>query len=492
MVPQRTRQGAVATAFPDATRAAGSVLAAGGNAVDAAVAAAWALSVCEPAGSGLGGQTTMIVAWPGARALIIDGHSHAPAAASRETISVRQQRNGRRAATVPSTVATLAHAHRRFGSIPWAGTLEAAVAIADDGFRVTALQRRQIGWIASGLRAWAKPSPWLPDNAPPCAGALLRQPALAATLRRIAREGPEDFYTGEIGRAIADDMARHGGLITADDLASLSLPIERTPIALGWRRHRIVTAPAPGGGPTLLRALEAFDAQPAAADRNAWYEAIASAVFDAFAERESDAAVCGAGRPRTAGTEPPGETTHLVVMDGEGMVVSLTQSIQSVFGAKVMHPTLGFFYNNYLRTCPRADHPNALGARCRPRSNATPTVVFDDAGHPVLALGAAGSRRIISSILQVIARVLDEGASVDAAIRAARLHPLVDGDVWVEAPALTPALAARLERRFSRIRTKRALDYTMGAVQALRVSADGRVSAAADPRRDGCAAGVVL
>jgi gamma-glutamyltranspeptidase / glutathione hydrolase len=483
---------AAATAFPDATNAALAMLARGGNAVDAAIAAAFTLAVCEPASSGLGGQTTMLVRWPDGRAVVIDGHSHAPAAASVETITPRQQRSGRRATTVPSTVATLAHAHARFGSVSWAGTIEAAVEAAEGGFRVTPLLRRQIGWVASGLRSFARPCPFLPADAPPPIGHQLRQPALAATLRRIATHGATDFYSGGIAREIATDMVRHGGLVTADDLANLALPAECPPLEVIRNGVRVLMVPSPGGGPTLAEALTAFDRQPTPADEDGWYENVAAAVFEAFASREHRSRAAVAAVHGFPAMEPPADTTHLVVLDTSGTAVSLTQSIQSVFGAKVMHPRLGFFYNNYLRTCPRGTHPHALGSGARPRSNVAPTIATSRDGRRVLALGAAGSRRIVSAVLQVMLRILDAGASPASALEAARVHALVNGRIWLEAPAASRTLVGRLEQRFGKVTLKRARDYSMAAVQAVVVDRDGTVQAAADPRRDGTAGSIQI
>lgn len=191
------------------------------------------------------------------------------------------------------------------------------------------------------------------------------------------------------------------------------------------------------------------------------------------------------------GDEPPGDTTHLSVTDTLGNVVALTQSVQSLFGAKVAHPKLGFFYNNYLVTCPRYHHPSQLAGGCMPRSNVTPALVVPrDAGDghaPVLAIGAAGSRRIISATLQVLCGVIDRGLGIDAAMNAPRVHALLNGNVWVESDALSEGLRARLERRYRRIKVKKPLSYAMGAVQAVQRLADGSARAAADPRRDGTA-----
>src|SRR5262245_46795370 len=184
--------------------------------------------------------------------------------------------------------------------------------------------------------------------------------------------------------------------------------------------------------------------------------------------------------------EEPGETTHLCVADRWGNVVTLTQSIQSLFGAKAANPRLGFFYNNYLCACPRRRHPYRLEGGCVPRSNLAPTLAFGpDEPHSLrLALGAAGSRRITSSLVQVIARVMD-GASVRRAVVAPRAHGLKSGAVWIEQPLPEGQLMDMFRDRFAPIVPKPNRDYSMGCVQAIEFSPDGSVRAAADPRRDG-------
>jgi gamma-glutamyltranspeptidase/glutathione hydrolase len=162
-----------------------------------------------------------------------------------------------------------------------------------------------------------------------------------------------------------------------------------------------------------------------------------------------------------------------------------------LFGAKVANAKLGFLYNNYLCTCPRYAHPYQMGSRAMPRSNVAPTIVFGETTAndiPVLALGAAGSRRITSSVLQVISSVMDRSLSIQAALDAPRVHALVSRKVWVERDAASEELTGRLKRRFRKVIVKSRHDYKMGAVQAIGFDAERKMLAAADPRRDGTGA----
>ncbi len=510
---------AVATASPDATLAAAYVLGVGGNAVDAAVAAAWALAVCEPSASGLGGQAVALVHF-GGQTRVFDGHSFAPAGLDPDHLTKQQQRSGYAAGTIPSMPATLDALQSRFGRLNRHTVMSAAIVLAEAGYRLSPLQARQIRWTAGALRTSGVGDCFLHHGQPLPAGSLIRQPALARTLRRLADAGIRDFYEGQIAARIAADMAARGGLIRARDLASFAAPLESEPFSFHYRGHLIRTAAPPGGGLQLglaLKVLEEMDGLDSC-DETSWLAAVAFAIYTAFLERDgaplpvaqwpkvselrdlSPASVSkaiaaalralGGGAPvdPLGGLEEPGDTTHLTVADKQGNVVGLTLSIQSVFGAKVASPELGFFYNNYLRTCPRTAHPQRLAPGCRPRSNALPAMVFDPTAPfpgPRMSLGSAGSRRIVSSVLQVLSRVVDRGSGLRDAVAAPRIHALLSRKLWVERPAATPELIERLGARFAEIIVKPRLCYSMAAVHAIGVDRQGQLESAADPRRDG-------
>jgi gamma-glutamyltranspeptidase/glutathione hydrolase len=513
------RRGVISSAFPAASEAGREVLVAGGNAIDAAVAAAFALAVCEPSGSSLGGQTVMLVRLAEGRILTIDGHSRAPQAVSKQTVSRAQQRAGHRATTVPTTPATLGFAHRRFGRLPLTRLLLPALRLAEEGYPVTRLQSRQLGWCQAALAATRAGRSFLNGHRPYGPGEVFRQPRLARALRRLGDHGIDDFYSGDIARCIVADMKAHGGLLGATDLAAGAHVGELPPITMTYRGHEVVTIPPPGGGVELLLALKILEQLGAEADggrETPWSVWLAEAVYAAFAEREHDPAHPDRWPPTSAGpswdqaraaravesarqpvlvasgadAEEPGETTHLCTADVDGNVVSLTQSIQSLFGAKVANPDYGFLYNNYLTTCPRRHHAYRLGGRCRARSNAVPTFVLGvDTGRALMALGAAGSRRIVSSVLHVISAVVDRGLTLPEAVSAPRVHPRLSRKVWAERPAATPEVIRELAVRFAAVELRPRHSYAMGAVQALTVMARGDLLATADPRRDGAAAG---
>lgn len=520
--------GCVATAFGSASDAGVEMLRAGGNAIDAAVAAAWALAVCEPSSSGLGGQTTLLIRLADGRTTVVDGHSYAPVAVSRKLLSRLGQQKGYRACTIPSTPATLGFAQKRYGVLSPAAVMAPAIRLAQEGFAITKLQRRQWRWCLSELLACAATARlFLKDERPYRAGEIFRQKELAATLRRLADVGVEDFYQGRIAQAIVDDMRHNDGLITTEDLADYEGPIECEPLAIDYRGYKVVGVPPPGGGLQVLfglKILEQMTRGGLAWENDEWYELLAEVTYAVFRERNrfavhprdmtpsllkwllSDERACEVakraetlqrrdtlattGRSRPGGTPSPpsGETTHLCAMDRQGNAVSLTQSIQSLFGAKVANDRLGFLYNNYLCTCKRGRDPYRLGSGCIPQSNVAPTLVLKN-DVPFLVSGAAGSRRITSAVLHVISGILDRGASLEEAVDLPRIHGLLSRKVHIEKPAATEALLKRLEKRFHQVKIRAPHSYFMGCVQAISVGDDKTLVGAADPRRDGTAAG---
>jgi gamma-glutamyltranspeptidase/glutathione hydrolase len=521
--------GMVTTAFASASEAAIEILRAGGNAIDAAVAAAWALAVCEPSSSGLGGQTTLLIRFASGKTLVVDGYSQAPAAVSTGRVSGKEQQKGYRACTIPSTPATLEFARKRYGVLPPAKVMEPAIRLAEDGYAITKLQRRQTKWCQKDLLASpAAARLFLKEGRPFQTGDIFRQKELAVTLRRLADVGAEDFYQGRIARAIAEDMARNNGLITEKDLAEAKVPVERDALAVTYRDYQVVSVPPPGGGLQVLlglKILEQFPSDDLTLQIDRWYEVLAEVTYAVFRERDrfvihprdltpsllkwllSDeraseiAKRIQADCSQTTGefdTEEPGETTHLCTVDGHGNVVSLTQSIQSLFGAKVANGQLGFLYNNYLCTCKRRRHPYHLGSRCIPQSNIAPTLVLGNSlygevgygGEPLLVLGAAGSRRITSAILQVISGVIDRGMSLEEAVSLPRVHGLRSRKVHIERPAATEPLLRRLEKRFRNVTIRAPYSYSMGGLQAIQFRKDRTLVGVADPRRDGTAAGL--
>ncbi len=502
-----SRRGMIATAHSEATRAGAEMLADGGNAIDAAVAAAFALGVCEPAASGLGGQTMMMIRH-GGRTFALDGSSRAPMRATPEALASRPK-TGYISATVPSTPAVLRYALENYGKLPLARVLEPAIRIAEQGYRVSELQRQLTRRERNKLIAGTAAPFFLRDGTRTYpAGSLHQQPVLAATLRRIAAKGVRDFYTGRIARRIHEDMVRNGGLIRKDDLAQVPRPIERRPVSGKFGGLRVVTFPPPGAGRTLVEMINLWQHLPAALrdiDSPPGALALAEIIRQAFVDREdrpfdpnlylqvSSKRMLSVDYARRVARRlarriaPHGETTHLSTMDNEGNVVALTQSIEKVYGSCCATAELGFLYNNYITAFEYEDigHPYYLRPNAVPWASVAPTVVFRGSS-PWLAIGSPGSERITSSIFQVLVRLQNHTPA--AAVDAPRLHSSLDRKVSLEAARMSDEIPAILERAGFTVDVREPYSFYLGCVQMVMKDRSHFVGVA-DPRRDGSASG---
>ena len=493
--------GIVSSATPEATAAGIAVLEAGGNAVDAAVAVSLTLGVTEPAGSGIAGQTVMLIKRSGEPAFVVQGTTWSPRNIPGE-VTNEQLSYGRTAATVPSNLRVLDLAHRRFGSgeVDWAELVMPAANYAETGFVVGPFRQRAFRNYGEALAKddVAREIFFKDDGTAYQVGDRLRLPMLAATLRRIAAVGAMDFYEGEIAREIAADMQDNGGWITLEDLAEFPEPRIVPALRNSYRGHIVETLPPPFGGWVVLKILaelEALDAAVLGADDSKRRLALLDALRVAHGLRRSnpitnytdyDAAVDERlGR---------GETTHFSIVDGEGTAVAVTQSIDSYFGSKVAHPTLGFLYNNYMQGF-QVDDPDApyyIAAREMPLSSMSATVVSSNDA-PALVLGSPGSARIISSVAQVTSYWLDVAQDVVAAVGAYRVHVVPEDSAYVEGGAIPNELLGGMAARGLRlVRPKYGVsdshhDAYFGGIHALAFEGDAWTGAA-DPRRDGTVA----
>ena len=447
----------------EAVQAGQEILDAGGNAVDAAVAAALvagvvAISDCGP--GGYGGHL-MIATGDGQHVRAIDFNTAAPRAARPDMFplgpdgEVRDRRNaiGWLAAGVPGTLAGLQLALERYGSLPLRRVLGPAIRYAREGFSVGP----GLVTVIRGSRAALERDPasarlLLPGGNPPAVGAPFRNPDLANLLETLARRNSvESFYRGDIARRIADAFAQGGGLVTADDLASYRAH-EAEPLELSWRGYSIRTAPLTAGGLTVLEALSVLRAldwpQRDPSDprtthlrveilRTVWDDRLrllgdrsdvpTRRLLSEECGRQLAARVAAAvreGRRVPAATDgrSAGGTIHLSAVDAAGTMVALTLTHGESFGAKVTVDGLGLILGHgMVRFDPRPDHPNAPGPGKRPLHNMCPTIVLKD-GHPVMAVGGRGGRRIPSALFDVLSAFIGRGASLADAVAAPRLH----------------------------------------------------------------------
>ena len=469
--PQRvafSKHGMVATAHHRATEAAAAVLAEGGNAFDAAVTAAFALGVCEPHASGIGGQTMMLVhqAEP-RRSFALDGSSRAPNRATPESLTRTHRRRGYTATTVPSTPAVLAWALRTYGTFDLARALAPSIELASEGVQVTALQNRLTRREARHLKRWNGGLHYLREGRrAPVVGSILGQPALARTLARLAAEGVEDFYQGGIASQIHKDMESNGGLIRDDDLAQIPWPVERKPVSTRLASWRVVTFPPPGAGRVLVEMLNILAELGQVIDPDAPEGAVILAEIMRTAQRDrrdrpfdpdvyeqiDDRRMASRAYAREVAqglrkrVRTHGETTHLSVMDRFGNAVGLTQSIESVYGSCVATPELGFLYNNYMSAFEYDDitHPYYMRPNAVPWASVAPTILFRGR-NPWITIGSPGSERIVSAILQVLLR-LGTRSPLEA-ISAPRMHASAKGKVSLEGPRMRNDIPEALRER---------------------------------------------
>ena len=463
-----SRRGLVATQHALASEVGADVLRRGGNAVDAAVAAGLALGTVEPWMSGIGGGGYMTI-YPAAehRVRVVEFGMRAPLAAVAEDYPLAGGTTGHAtfnwprvvgdanvhgplAVAVPGHVKGLALALERFGTWAWADAIAPACELAEAGLPINWYATLLISSAARGLALYDETRrTYLADGLPPVAGvegAEARLPLgnLAATFRTLQAEGADAFYRGELAESIAADLAAVGSRIRLADLHEYTARVA-DPLSLDYRG---ATVYAPGhltAGPTICDALEDL------ANRLAPHEQPDANAYAAYAET-----LLASYRYRLAhlgeGADPrPSHTSHLCVADAAGNVVSLTQTIMSGFGARIMLPSSGILMNNGMMWFdPRPGGPNSVIGGRRPLCNMCPVVVRRADGG-VFAVGACGGRRILASVFQLVSFLVDYGMSVDEAVHAARID--VSGTDLVTIMAHMPADAiAELEQRFASTR----------------------------------------
>ena len=488
-----SRFGMAATSHPGATDAAVEILSEGGNAVDAAVAAALALAVCEPMESGLGGQSLILLyEQASGRVIAIDGSTRAPRLADPRLPS-EEIRRGHKAAAVPTTPAALEHARRRYGTLPMARLIEPAIRLAEDGYTITPLQHRLTEREAAMLIQHGGARFFLNERQVPWpVGSRLCQDVMAKTLRRLATAGIEDFYLGEIAGAMHDDMVRHGGWLRREDLQPIPWPRELSPLSRQVESWDVFTFPPPGGGATVLEMLSGWSAlDQDLRDMDSPAGALAFANLAHAAARNYIIQASGPSSCSDTTDEDDkdegGQTTHLSVVDRDGNAVALTQSLNRVFGSCAAAPNLGFVYNGYVRAFNRKkpDHPYFLRPGAVPRVCSAPTILFQN-GRLFAAIGSPGSARIPQAIVQVLARL---GSSDPwCAVTAPRIYVSSRKTAFLEARGIDCGIKNMLKQAKYEIRDLEPFSFFLGSVQMV-VSREGELIGVADPRRDGTAGG---
>jgi len=492
----RSSRGMVASASVPASQVGARILADGGNAADAAVATGFAVAVTEPGMSGIAGRASIVIRTPAGAVHGIDGLNTVPASYAEGGAP------GYDRAAVPGVVAALTRLHDEYGSLPLTTVMAPAIRLAEEGFHLPAREADRLAAAAEELdRFPASRDLFLrPDGTAPAEGERLVQAELARTLRAIAQEGPEVFYEGWIADSIHADMARNGGFITRDDLAAYQA-LDAILVEGTYRGHTLVSNFRPASGHAVIQALQTLEALPDSqillSGEEAWVALVGQAMRHAIGDRgmsvgteeESAAHLTSPAhaRERAGGLRLPGgeredgedreSTTHFSVADEAGMVVSVTQSLGPSMGTRLVAPGLGFLYATRLGSEPGS----------RPSSTIAPTLVLTPGGEPYLALGGAGDARIISAVIQVVSRVLDQGLSLEAAVAAPRVHPTGPLELRMEEAAWEPGVRTFVEGMGLEVEPTPSSYF--GRVHAVGLDPDG-MTGVAEPRWNGSAVGL--
>ena len=476
--PAPARNGMVVSSHYLASEAGRDVLRNGGNAIDAAIATAFALAVTLPSAGNIGGGGFLVYQGADGKSTTFNFREKAPMAASAtmfldENGQIKNNSNheGPLSVGVPGTVAGLWMAHQKLGSKPWGALVQPAIDLAEKGFPST--------WDMQGyLQSVQKLNGALYDGTKKAflkngkdlytPGELWKQPDLAETLKRIQKEGRDGFYKGKTAKLLVDFMAKHGGIITEEDLARYEAT-EQAPVIGTYRGYDVISmAPPSSGGIALiemLNILEGYNLKQIGHNSALYLHLLTEAMRRAFADRAEHigdpafntnmpidrltskaygdklrnsidmflASPSDSARFNAAVTAyESDETTHFSVVDAQGNAVSLTYTLEYSYGSSLVADGAGFLLNNEMgdfnpvpgvtnRSGQVGTAPNLVAPGKRMLSSMTPTIVSKD-GKPVLVIGSPGGRTIINTVLQVVLNVIDHGMHIADAVEAGRMH----------------------------------------------------------------------
>jgi gamma-glutamyltranspeptidase/glutathione hydrolase len=543
--PVRAPRGMVASTSKIASQVGVDVLQRGGNAVDAAIAVAFALAVVYPAAGNLGGGGFMLIRLRDGRTTAIDYREMAPAAATRNMyldergeliVGEGSSLIGYRAAGVPGTVAGMELALKNYGSkrLSWAQLVEPARRLASEGFPLSHALARSLRNNSELLTRYSDTKRILLNNGRFYnEGELLRQPELGATFARVQRGGAREFYQGRTAQLIAADMKRHRGVMTLADLRN-AVAKERTPLRGKYREFEVISMPPPSSGGAvlieMLNILEGFDLRRLGWSSSERYHLTTEAMRRAFADRAeymgdadfvsvpiaglidksyaarlrqtirqeqaSTSADVRAGRPAGAESE---ETTHFTVVDRDGNAVSNTYTLNGSYGSGAIAEGTGILLNNEMDDfAAKPGTPNmygllqsernAVAPRKRPLSAMTPTFVLRRDGSFWFAVGSPGGPTIINTVLQVITNVVDYDMNIQQAIDAPRIHhQWLPDEIVFEPFGMSADTFRALESRGHKLTAK---PRYMGDAHGIMIEEKTGVRlGASDPRNDGAPVG---
>ncbi len=525
------KNGVVAAANPEASKIGVEVMKKGGNAVDAAVATAFAISVFEPNASGIGGGGFMLIRMAKTgKTVVIDYREKAPAKATPDMFVLDENGKvvndeitvGGKASGVPGTVAGLLTALEKYGTMKRADVMAPAIKYAGEGIIVS---KNLEGIIQDNYEKLVKfdaaSEVYLKDGLPYEAGDRLVNKDLAATLTKISKEGKKAFYEGEIAKKIADEVQKQGGLTTVEDLKNYTIE-EREPVVGKYRDYTIISCPPASSGGThivqLLNMVENYDLKAMGDNTPESWHIWAESMKQAFADRAEymgDTAYVKvplkgltskeyakevvkkidlekAGKDIKIGDPSKyesGSTTHFSVMDKDGNMVAVTQTINYFFGSGVVVPGTGIMMNNEMDDfVPQKNMKNSIEGGKRPLSSMSPTLVLDPKNRPLMTIGSPGATRIIPAVALTISNVIDHGMTLQEAINAPRIAQFQSGKLNAEG-RMSFESYNKLQEMGHEINMRGTYDNYFGGVQGIMMDYDTKtLQGGADPRRDGQAA----
>jgi gamma-glutamyltranspeptidase / glutathione hydrolase len=550
----------VATAQPLATKAGIEMFRKGGNAVDAAVAAAFAIGVVEPDGSGLGGGGGMLIRLKDGRTVYINYYGQSSSKVHEAGFVYGKDNQTAKAILIPGTVAGLTTALREFGTLPLSDVMTPAIGYAENGFTIDETLSKIILDNTNLIQNHASTaSVYLHDGFPRAEGDTIRQPELAATLRTIARQGAVGFYSGAIAQSIVNEVVQCGGMMTLEDLSKFE-PTISAPLQGSYRGYTIYTAPPPHSGVTILESLnilENADLQKLGyyAESAESFHLLAESVRRAYTDRTSfladprfervpvkglisqtfaksrfdDISMTAVTPPdyrkTTAGTpwkydpdstsvnsplnaspkaqtdstkgkrplkeesplEPTGgHTTQISVMDGNGTMVSLTQTLGTFFGSGVT--AAGVLLNNGMSNFASTARVNTVQPNKQPRSSIAPSIILNH-GKPFMVVGSPGAARIPATVTTLIVNAIDYGLDVEKIDSAPRFL-CQKSDQFLSLESRFSAEAQEgMKKKGHQLQLFGEFDLFFGGAQIIMVDPSGVLHGCADPRRGGAAMG---
>ena len=525
--------GMVAAAHPLAAQAGVEILKKGGNAIDAAVATAFALNAVEPNSSGLGGGGFMLVRFAKTgEIVVIDYREHAPAAATKDMFVSEQAKKeywskaGGKAVAVPGNLMGLTTALEKYGTMTLAEVTAPAIFYMENGFEVTETLSNMIKSNFDKITACSDPEKiaYFKNGLPLETGDILTQHDLAKTYQEILDKGNEYFYGGELGKKIVDAVQAQGGIMTIDDLKAYN-PYIRKPVVGNYRGYDIYSMCPPSSGGThliqILNIMENFDIANMKYHGPTHVSIMAEGMKMAFADRTKYMGDPGFVKDipiewltskkyakfladqikiiepkQEIPTSEPGQyegnsTSHICAIDSESNVVSLTQTINHFFGSGIIVPDVGIIMNDEMDDFSKnPDSPNAPEPGKIPLSSMSPSIIEKD-GEPFMILGTPGGTRIFTAMVQIISNVIDFGMGMDEALEAARMHCYTSGGKAksIRVESRIPNITVETLRFLgNEVDIKGAYDPYFGGAQGIMVI-DGILYGGGDSRRDGVAVG---